>query len=208
MLSRNRNHLILQVVVIKICLVLSFSCKTSTNSSMSKSIPSSQMGKSEVEVMIERVLAEKGLTGLKVNFNAVELSEQRKFEGVLFEDALRDALEKFMTYSKGSEGPYNIATEDYQSEFCNDVKGKERVRRWMSNKCKPPKRSRDYATISLVYRDYKNIRDPKITSRPEDNKLVKDYWIFDLRMPMLSDHLYWAVVDRMGKRQTYVYGFN
>lgn len=43
---------------------------------------------------------------------------------------------------------------------------------------------------------------------PEQGESPEENWIFSIDIPSLSDHLYWIVVDRGGKRQAYVYGFN
>ena len=43
---------------------------------------------------------------------------------------------------------------------------------------------------------------------PEDGESPRDSWIFSLSIPTLSDHLYWVIVDKLGRRAPYVYGFN
>ncbi|HYX32705.1 MAG TPA: hypothetical protein VE954_06295 [Oligoflexus sp.] len=43
---------------------------------------------------------------------------------------------------------------------------------------------------------------------PEQGENTQDNWIFVLRVPTLSDHLYWVIVDRKGKAAPYLYGFN
>ena len=43
---------------------------------------------------------------------------------------------------------------------------------------------------------------------PEQGESTQDNWIFVLRVPTLSDHLYWVIVDRSGSKAPYLYGFN
>lgn len=43
---------------------------------------------------------------------------------------------------------------------------------------------------------------------PEQGESTRDNWIFVLRIPTLSDHLYWVIVDRRGQNAPYIYGFN
>jgi hypothetical protein len=58
-------------------------------------------------------------------------------------------------------------------------------------------------SLRLVTRD-----DPM----PEGGEAVAGNWVFELHMPRVSDHVYWAVVarapDRRGEVQVYNYGFN
>jgi hypothetical protein len=43
---------------------------------------------------------------------------------------------------------------------------------------------------------------------PEQGENAQDNWVFVLHIPSLSDHIYWAIVDRQGKVAPYLYGFN
>jgi hypothetical protein len=47
-----------------------------------------------------------------------------------------------------------------------------------------------------------------VGEEPEHGESVNDNWIIELRIRSLSDHIFWSVVDRMGKKPTYNYGFN
>ncbi|MFM8270077.1 MAG: hypothetical protein ACKN9V_07800 [Pseudomonadota bacterium] len=42
----------------------------------------------------------------------------------------------------------------------------------------------------------------------EHGERVENNWIIELRIPSLSDHLFFAIVDRTGKNPVYNYGFN
>jgi hypothetical protein len=43
---------------------------------------------------------------------------------------------------------------------------------------------------------------------PEQGEKYDKNWIFVLRIPSLSDHIYWIVVDKKGEIPPFVYGFN
>ena len=43
---------------------------------------------------------------------------------------------------------------------------------------------------------------------PEQGEKHEQNWIFVLRIPSLSDHIYWIVVDKKGEISPFVYGFN
>ncbi len=43
---------------------------------------------------------------------------------------------------------------------------------------------------------------------PEGGEPIAENWVFSLYLPELSDHVYWAIVDRQGKKEVYNYGFN
>jgi len=47
-----------------------------------------------------------------------------------------------------------------------------------------------------------------VGEEPEHGESVNDNWIIELRIRSLSDHIFWSVVDRQGKKPTYNYGFN
>jgi len=42
----------------------------------------------------------------------------------------------------------------------------------------------------------------------EHGETVDKNWIIELRIRSLSDHIYWAVIDRTGNKSPYNYGFN
>jgi hypothetical protein len=44
--------------------------------------------------------------------------------------------------------------------------------------------------------------------QPVNEETVAENWIFGLRVPSLSDHYYWCIIDRKGNAAPYNYGFN
>ena len=74
-----------------------------------------------------------------------------------------------------------------------------------------PSHVRRAARISLhshVDRESSVLRLLSRDEQPEGGESVSENWIFALKIPSLSDHLHWAVVDRSGVKAVYNYGFN
>lgn len=62
-------------------------------------------------------------------------------------------------------------------------------------------------------RDFMNAGDAKLTLITPDSPLKPDggenlnkFWVFLLEMPTLSEHRWWAVVEKSGRKETYNYG--
>ena len=49
---------------------------------------------------------------------------------------------------------------------------------------------------------------PQSRFPPENRESLAESWSFYLSMDALSDHLFWAIVDRSGAQPAYNYGFN
>ncbi len=49
---------------------------------------------------------------------------------------------------------------------------------------------------------------PEIALPPEQGENADKNWIFSLYIPSLSDHFYWVVIDKSGRKKPYIYGFN
>ena len=49
---------------------------------------------------------------------------------------------------------------------------------------------------------------PEMALPPEQGEDAKVNWIFSLYIPSLSDHFYWIVIDKEGRRKPSIYGFN
>lgn len=52
------------------------------------------------------------------------------------------------------------------------------------------------------------VRFVSLGEEPEHGESVEKNWIIRLKIPTLSDHIFWAVVDRQGLIAPYNYGFN
>lgn len=52
------------------------------------------------------------------------------------------------------------------------------------------------------------IRFVSMGEEPEHGEKVEENWIIRLKIPSLSDHIFWAIVERWGIIAPYNYGFN
>jgi hypothetical protein len=122
---------------------------------------------------------------------------------VPFDYAVRMALESFLTDSNDEESPLRIARLGFFKKhkhagmkerfgFSQD----EKVQAFLREKIQ-----QGDAILSLVSGDCSQ-------ERPEGGESGDYAWIFQLEVPSLSDHIYWAIVDFDGYRPTYNYGFN
>lgn len=48
----------------------------------------------------------------------------------------------------------------------------------------------------------------RLGEKPEHGEEVDSYWIIRLKIPSLSDHIFWAIIPRDGQSSPYNYGFN
>jgi|694.fasta_scaffold148220_3 hypothetical protein len=65
---------------------------------------------------------------------------------------------------------------------------------------------------TILYRHFNQysteIRFVSFGEEPEHGETVELNWIIRLKIPTLSDHIFWAVIDRQGLVRPYNYGFN
>lgn len=52
------------------------------------------------------------------------------------------------------------------------------------------------------------VRMMPVGATAEDGEEVARNWIFRIKVPTLSDHIHWVIVDRSGQKPAYNYGFN
>lgn len=71
----------------------------------------------------------------------------------------------------------------------------------------------DHEELQNAVRDFMNAGDSQLTLITPESPLQPDggenpskYWVFLLQMPSLSEHRWWAIVDKNGCRDTYNYG--
>lgn len=138
------------------------------------------------------VSEEFGLVNMTIEILASEVRYQSStFENkVGFEDALRAALRSFMEDGTDLESPLELIKDDF---FDPSEKERKAILFDYLN--------RSSTFLRLVTPDTK-------VGYPERSESIQENWIFQLRITSYSDHLHWAIVDRLGKRLTYNYGFN
>ena len=165
--------------------------------------PSSQQAISNIIVQGFR------LQGIHWQISSEEIRLQRRLPGAVdFPDALRQAMFSFV-YDEGSlESVRNIVKEVHMEE----AKPEDFEFPWAYEDFLTRKVN-EYLNAGVIYLVPISIHelDPddfEDIYPPEDGEQVAENWIFMLRLPTLSDHLFWAVVDRKGKKETYSYGFN
>jgi hypothetical protein len=147
--------------------------------------------------------------GLPLSFFAIDASTactQAGYGGVIrFRSALDQAYFSFLNDRSDVESPLAIAIEVAYDEL---------------GVGRPTTTSSDVPPEVLLHA--KNMLMREFQSSPSKLRLigfgdehqaergesVRQAWIFKMKLPHLSDHLYWAIVDRDGQRPVYNYGFN
>lgn len=71
----------------------------------------------------------------------------------------------------------------------------------------------DHEELQNAVRDFMNAGDSQLTLITPESPLQPDggenpskFWVFLLQMPSLSEHRWWAIVDKNGRHDTYNYG--
>lgn len=155
---------------------------------------------------IYKIKENNGIPGIQVEFDDAERLRQTNFPDnkIAFEEALAKALPALLSDKSTGETPYNLVSEIFGSSLPKAPDQKSQLMQ----------KVREFANtgrIGLIPQ-----YDPEDMESwnalpypvPEDRELVEDNWIFASSFPDLSDHIYWVIVDRSGKKETYVYGFN
>jgi hypothetical protein len=123
---------------------------------------------------------------------------------ITFEQALRLSLHSFLKDGEHTESPRSLVEnvhELYRNKFDTkeawDTALTAKVREYMSENSKLAMHPMRLLTA-----------DEDLFATPENGETTRQYWIFQLSLRNLSDHLFWALTDRTGERPTYNYGFN
>ena len=137
----------------------------------------------------------------KIELSATEVCSQleRAPSKISLEEALRSALLSFGNDHAHIESPFAIALT-----LASEEQG-------VPDRSPYPSETLDRA--HMILREHLNKSEAKIVllpmdQEPEHGESVRTNWIIRLKMPTLSDHIFWAIVDRDGVRPTYNYGFN
>jgi len=131
---------------------------------------------------------------LTADAGEVQAQEGLPNNQVSFADAVQRA-EQAVLHSTKPESPRDLVTsiDEQPSEEEEVVKA---IRTFTAE-----------ATLHLVPRKLDPEARPRVFP-PENGESVADNWVFYFKLPTLSDHLYWAIVDRTGEKEPYCYGFN
>ncbi len=158
---------------------------------------------STVSLEIEKLLGKLQLEGLRIVYDEGDIQEQEALPDnkLPFVDAFEAALRSFLNDDDNIESPRSIVIEVFNL-FPEDVedaetKIQEKLRHFFRT-------GRLQLLPDLIWKDDADYE----FYPPEDREPTAENWIFSLSLPDLSDHIYWAIVDRTGKEPAYNYGFN
>lgn len=135
---------------------------------------------------------ERLLRALEVPDLAVEVPEEAPDENAFLE-AMETALNSFLEDGEDDQSPLALIEADPQSYDLSDepepAELQEAVRSFMNA---------GDSTLSLI--------TPDNPLRPEGGEDPHKYWIFLLQMPSLSEHHWWAIVNKQKPSDVYNYG--
>ncbi len=149
------------------------------------------------------ILEEFHLLRLRLQLDEEELRRQTALplNAISPGDALRAALASFLEDGESPESPRRLAMNIYEL-WPGEVPHAEalldsRLREHM-----------DAGEIRLLPA-YETLNEDDIDfNPPAEGEPSAENWIFGLSLPELSDHYFWAIVDRRGQNPSYNYGFN
>ncbi len=150
---------------------------------------------------VNAIRGELGLTGAKIALSAdivceIESSEEGAVDVVA---AARKAINSFLTDSRDIESPLALAIEVAFNEAGLPVS--EPV---------PPEvaESARQMLLAELASSKTTVRLTKAGDEAEHGEKSGPNWVFRMTSKGLSDHIFWAIVDRSGKVPVYNYGFN
>jgi hypothetical protein len=151
------------------------------------------------------------LNKISLKIDLIELNQQISHNsssypnGVGFKKSLEKSIITILNFKNDWEAPLAMILEDacfelfnHQYDLCfkND-EPVESVKTYAVKKLKEFLNQKS-STLSLL----------KLGERPEHGEKVEQNWIFQLKMNTYSDHIYWIIIDRSGKKEPFLYGFN
>ena len=135
---------------------------------------------------------ERLLKTLEVPDLAVEIPDDIADEVALLE-ALDAALCSFLEDGEADESPLSLVEADPQTYDLSDEPDPDEVQGAVRNFT-----NAGDSTFSLV--------TPDSPLQPEGGESPDKYWVFLLEMPSLSEHHWWAVVNKNRRSDAYNYG--
>ena len=155
-------------------------------------------GPTATEALVLRTLEANGVSaGMRLSFDEWDLYSQFYEGTVSFADALDAAIQSFIEDGDDIESPRSILLDADDDPECPQEDLADRVRCYMS---------RSDSHLAIVHDDIGN-EQPRVYP-PENGESIAEYWIFFLEMDRLSDHFFWAIVDRNDVSNVRNYGFN
>ncbi|GIW38642.1 MAG: hypothetical protein ACK40N_10190 [Meiothermus ruber] len=131
------------------------------------------------------------LKALEVPDLAVEVPSVSDEDGFL--EALEAAITSFIEDGDDDQSPLSLIEADPSAYDLPDEPEPEELQN--------------------TVRDFMNAGDSQLTLitpespiQPDGGENPSKYWVFLLQMPSLSEHRWWAIVDKNGRHDTYNYG--
>lgn len=149
------------------------------------------------------------LQGIRWEISTTEIKLQRQLPGkVDFPLALRHAMQYIIEDENDEESVRSVV----KNVHYEDINPTNSEFPWVYED-NLERKIREYLDFGILYLVPLSIHeiDPddfEDIYPAENGEQVKDNWIFMLRLPTLSDHLFWIIVDRTAIKEPYVYGFN
>lgn len=161
---------------------------------------------SSLESRVAAILDRFELSTLAVKFPEQEVNKQEElFSARLsFISALEQALTSFLNDAKHPESPRAIVIEShalFADQFDSQALLKEAIQKKMLAYLQKGK-------MALIPYEKVINYDEIDYNPPEDGEKLKENWVFSLMLPSLSDHIFWAIIDRNATKEPYNYGFN
>jgi hypothetical protein len=164
-----------------------------------------QLGES-IQQSIFKVKERLGVPGLRVEFTEQERLRQlqNSNNSLSFLEALQRAINSLFNDTNDVESPRTLVMELFGLDPAHDpiaaTQLDEKMRQYFNT-----------GRLGLLPEydpndetSWENLPYPI----PENRELVSANWIFVCALPDLSDHIFWAIVDRAGEMAAYNYGFN
>lgn len=131
------------------------------------------------------------LKALEVPDLGVEVPQVNDEEGFL--EALEAAIRSFIEDGDDDESPLGLIQADPSAYDLSDEPETDELQN--------------------AVRDFMNAGDsqlllitPESPLQPDGGENPNKFWVFLLQMPTLSEHRWWAIVDKNGRNETYNYG--
>ncbi|MDX2005373.1 MAG: hypothetical protein SFU83_08865 [Meiothermus sp.] len=123
----------------------------------------------------------------------LEIELPRVADAQAFLDALELALCSYLEDGEDDQSPLGLIADDPDAYDLTD--------------------DPDADELAMIVKDYMNAGNstlrlvtPDSGIRPDGGESLEKFWVFLLQMPELSEHNFWAVVSRSGRREAYNYG--
>lgn len=158
-------------------------------------------------VSVREILDHFHLSGMSVTIkNDTVAFQKRKFKNnVSFEQSLRLAIHNILNDARDIESPLSLMIEDSFFKLKEKISDPVPIVVKLEAQ-KQLKLFLNKPSTSLGLFDARSKK--QFCFPPEQGELVRDYWIYCLKIPEYSDHLYWILVSRLNKETVYNYGFN